>query len=146
MTITQFLAMVEEPKIEIVPPPNLPDSSNTQAIMQSIQNQVTNNNLIHSNDSLIGKLEALRDSVMQLGSDVGKIVNGVGKVIYYLTHPKILAWIIWGGLVKYSFWICLFICLLSTIAFIIGWKKGKKYAIGSFLVYTIIEMFNAALH
>lgn len=68
-----------------------------------------------------------------------------GKAMYYLTHPKVLAFVMWNGLVKYSFWICMFICLFSIIAYIIGWKKGKILAQGSVLTYIIIMMFNTAL-
>lgn len=69
----------------------------------------------------------------------------VSKLIYYFAHPKILAWIVWNGVVKYSFWICLFICLFSVIAYMIGWQKGKSLAKGSIITYIIIMMFNSAL-
>ncbi len=71
--------------------------------------------------------------------------QSVSDLVYYFTHPKAFAWTMWNGLVKYSFGICMFICLFGVIAYIIGWKKGKVCAKGSVIAYIIIMMFNSAL-
>lgn len=68
-----------------------------------------------------------------------------GKVLYYLSHPKQLAWILWNGLVQYSLPIFIFICLLSLILYMCGWKKIRRIISGSFFGYVVIQMINAAL-
>lgn len=84
-------------------------------------------------------------AIKEFNSNTKVFFETFAKAIYYLSHPKILAYIMWNGLVKYSFWICMIICLFSIIAYLIGWQKGKKWAQGSIITYIVIMMFNSAL-
>lgn len=70
---------------------------------------------------------------------------GMSKIMYYIFHPKQLAWMMWSGLVAHSLEVCLLICLLSILAWLIGWNKGKKIATGSILLYGVVQAINAAL-
>lgn len=94
---------------------------------------------------LVQSAKDLMEKVDTLNGNIKHFFEVTGKLYYYLTNPKVLAWWLWCGVVKHSFWICLFICLFSTIAFIIGWKKGKKVAVSSVLIYLVIQMFSTAL-
>ncbi|KZL94391.1 hypothetical protein [Clostridium magnum] len=94
--------------------------------------------IVEGTKDLIQRVDTLNDNIKHF-------FEVTGKLYYYLTNPKVLVWWLWGGVVKHSFWICLFICLFSTIAFIIGWKKGKKVAASSIFIYLVIQMFSTAL-
>lgn len=84
-------------------------------------------------------------SINEFNQNTKDFFHTISSVHYYLSNPKLLAWVVWGGVVKYSFWICLFIFMFSIIGYLFGIKKGKKYAKISFGIYLIISMFNAAL-
>lgn len=75
----------------------------------------------------------------------GDFFKNMAKVFYYIFHPKQLAWLAWSGLAAHSLEICLFICLCAIGAWLIGWGKGKKLAVGSLLAFGVIQALNAAL-
>lgn len=84
-------------------------------------------------------------AVNEFNSNTKVFFQSITNLIYYFKHPKEFSWIIWMNVVKNSFAICMFICLFSVIAYIIGWEKGKVWAKGSVIAYIIIMMFNSAL-
>lgn len=98
-----------------------------------------------SNWEVIKNTRELIDEMHQFGENTKVFFDTFAKVVYYLTNPKLLAWMIWNGLVKYSFWICIFICLFGIIAYLAGWTKGKQWAKGSMMFYIIVQMFNIGL-
>ncbi|MFL0198551.1 hypothetical protein ACJDU8_23785 [Clostridium sp. WILCCON 0269] len=84
-------------------------------------------------------------SIKDFYETTGDFFKVMSKVMYYLFHPEQLAWTLWCGLVAHSFEICLLLCLISIMAWIIGWNKGKKIAVGSMLFYGVVRAINVAL-
>ncbi|MBO0571173.1 hypothetical protein FDF50_14660 [Clostridium botulinum] len=84
-------------------------------------------------------------SINEFNANTKAFFESISNFIYYTRHPKEFSAVVWVSVVKNSFWICMFICLFSVIAHIIGWKKGKLWAKGSIITYIIIMMFNSAL-
>ncbi|MFR5264498.1 hypothetical protein [Clostridium sp.] len=44
-----------------------------------------------------------------------------------------------------SYWICLFVAIGGTLAFICGFKKAGKYSTFSICIYSILQAFASAL-
>ncbi|MDF2502566.1 hypothetical protein [Clostridium sp.] len=84
-------------------------------------------------------------SIKEFNENTKQFFHTITTIHNYLVNPKLLAWTIWSGVVKYSFSICLLVCLFGIIAYLAGINKGKKFAKISFGVYLLITMFNAAL-
>ncbi|AJE11410.1 hypothetical protein [Clostridium botulinum] len=84
-------------------------------------------------------------SINEFNANTKAFFESISNFIYYTKHPKEFSAVVWVSVVKNSFWICMFICLFSIIAYIIGWKKGKLWAKGSIITYIIIMMFNSSL-
>ena len=61
-------------------------------------------------------------------------------IINYLTHPVLIVNAIAGA----SYWICGLICIAGILYYIIGHKNGIKWASGSLLGYTLIQVVNCA--
>lgn len=49
-----------------------------------------------------------------------------------------------GGIITNSFWICLFIAMISLILYIAGIKKAGKYCTASFVIYIVLEALGSA--
>lgn len=43
------------------------------------------------------------------------------------------------GLIGSSYWICLFVCMLGIIFYMVGCKKGGRVASVSFVVYVLSQ-------
>lgn len=93
---------------------------------------------------MIDSIKNLIEEEKQLNGSIKHFSTEVGKVWHYLTHPAEVALIIWNGAVNYSFYICLMIFLLGTIVYLIGYKKGAKWARVSIISYVAIQIFNMA--
>lgn len=106
-----------------------------------VKTMTVNQFLILASSENEGTIKSIKDFC----ETTGDFFRGMAKVTYYLFHPQQLAWMMWSGLVAHSFEICLLLCLLSTMAWLIGWNKGKKIATGSILAYGVIQALNAAL-
>jgi len=95
--------------------------------------------------SLSSSVNQCVNSIKEFNENTKAFFSTVSNIIYYLTHPKQLGLLIWNGLVEHSFEICLLICLLSIVAYLVGYERGKKVAKGSVLTYIVVQMFNSAL-
>lgn len=87
------------------------------------------------------------NGMTQLNDDLQKIGNSldnINKVLFYISHPVSLAELLWKSLVTYSYPICMMVCLIGIILYLIGIKKGGKYAVGSLMAYIVIQMLNIA--
>jgi hypothetical protein len=93
----------------------------------------------------LGEGEGTIQTIKEFCETTGDFFRGMSKIMYYLLNPKQLAWMMWSGLVAHSFEICLLLCLISMMAWLIGWNKGKKIATGSILFYGVVQAINAAL-
>lgn len=93
----------------------------------------------------LGDIQESVDSIKQFCDTTSEFFKGMSKIMHYLFNPKELAWMMWSGLTANSLEICLLLCLLSTMAWLIGWNKGKKIATGSLLAYGVIQAINAGL-
>ena len=49
------------------------------------------------------------------------------------------------GIISSSYWVCLLICMLSLIFYIVGNKKAGKYATGSFISFVILQALGGVL-
>lgn len=49
------------------------------------------------------------------------------------------------GAVKVSYWPCVIICISGTLFYLVGIKKGGKYASGSMLTYLILQCLKLAM-
>ena len=49
------------------------------------------------------------------------------------------------GIVASSFWICLFICMISLMLYITGNRKAGKYVTGSFIIFVILQAVGGVL-
>ncbi len=47
--------------------------------------------------------------------------------------------------VSFSYWICLFIAIISTILYVAGLKKAGKYVSVSMVIYFLLECFKATV-
>ncbi len=98
--------------------------------------------------AFLGPIETIKEaseSIQEFTTATKDFFVGIGKVFYYLTHPAQLGMFIWGGLVKYSLPICLMICILALLLYLIGYDKARKFIAGSFFGYFVIQMINAAI-
>lgn len=84
-------------------------------------------------------------SLTQQISQLNEHLKSIGKVLYYITHPKQLLIILWHCTLEYNYLICLLICVAGVIMYILGHKKGTKWISGSIIVYTLMQAINSAL-
>jgi len=87
----------------------------------------------------------LPKNIQKLNDNIEVLMNGIKKVVYYIVNPIELAKILWQFTVVNSFNICLVICICGLILYVIGVKKGAKWAKVSFFSYLTIQVFNAAM-
>jgi hypothetical protein len=64
--------------------------------------------------------------------------NATDKVINWITHPILII----NGLAGASFYVAAAVGLTGLIFYIIGYKKGMKYVVGSLVGYTLIQILN----
>ncbi|NEZ47814.1 hypothetical protein FDF74_11540 [Clostridium niameyense] len=76
--------------------------------------------------------------------EINKNLKSIKDILYYLIHPKQLIMLFWGGIVQYSYVICLIVGLISILFYVSGRKKSGKWITGSVLAYTIIQALNLA--
>ena len=82
-------------------------------------------------------------SLTQQITELNLHLKTIGKIIFYITHPKQLLSILWYCSVEYSYLICLIICVAGVIMYILGHKKGAKWISGSIVSYSIIQAINS---
>jgi hypothetical protein len=93
---------------------------------------------------LIDWVQNLVEQTKELNGSIKHFSNVLDKIWHYITHPLVLGLAIWNEAVKYSFYICLMIFVLGTIVYLIGYKKGAKWARVSIFSYVAIQIFNMA--
>lgn len=82
------------------------------------------------------------EQIKELNASLKQFSTVIGKVWHYITHPLELGLIIWIEAVKYSFYVCLMIFIVSIIVYILGYKKGAKWARTSIFSYVAIQIFD----
>ena len=85
------------------------------------------------------------EDIKQFNNNARGFGEEMGKIWYYLIHPKNLTWLLWCGAVKYSLIICLTIFFAGLILNVFGIRKGALWAKVSFLSFLTIQIFNAAI-
>jgi len=98
--------------------------------------------------ALLGPMESITEaseSIKEFTSSTKDFFKAVSKIIHYITHPAELGMSIWGGIVKYSLPVCLIMCILALLFYLMGYDKAKKFISGSFFGYIVIQMVNAAI-
>lgn len=99
-------------------------------------------------NALTGSIKTIKDaseSIKDFTTTTKGFFIGIEKVFYYLTHLDQLCILIWNDLVKYSLPVCLMICILSLLLYLIGYNKARKLISGSFFGYVVIQMINSAI-
>ncbi|MBU3179077.1 hypothetical protein KPL47_22535 [Clostridium estertheticum] len=64
--------------------------------------------------------------------------NTTDKIINLIAHPILIV----NGLAGASFYIAASVGITGLIFYIIGYKKGMKYVVGSLVGYTLIQILN----
>lgn len=72
--------------------------------------------------------------------DKWQAIKTIGKFLNYLIHPGLVLKALWKYTIIYSFWICMFVALISMVLYALGFKKYAKYVPGSIAIYTLIKM------
>lgn len=69
------------------------------------------------------------------------MVENLSSAIELALKNSILGLLKWmfTGIVASSYWVCLFICMISMLFYIAGNRKAGKYATSSLLAYIIIQ-------
>lgn len=49
------------------------------------------------------------------------------------------------GVIKVSYWPCMFICIGGILFYAVGIKKGSKAALGSAMAYTLLQALKMAM-
>jgi len=88
----------------------------------------------------------LKTPIIDMGNN--DIVNGAEAffkatdfIINYITHPTLIV----NAIASASYWICGLFCIAGILYYIIGHKKGVRWASGSLLGYTLIQVVNYAV-
>lgn len=87
-------------------------------------------------------IKNLIEEVKDLNCSIKHFSESIGQGWYYITHPLELVLILWNEAVRYSFYVCLMIFVTGTIVYLIGYKKGAKWARVSVFSYVAIQIFN----
>lgn len=74
---------------------------------------------------------------------IAEFIKNIKTGAWYISHPKELGIITWRFIDDKSFWVCMIICLASTLMYMCGIQKSKKWAQGSFFIYLAIKMLSA---
>lgn len=77
--------------------------------------------------------------------DYKKAYDNISILTDFMIHPTKLVLMLWNGLVSTSYWICLFVCIFSIVAYIFGFKKKAKYAPLAIFVYIFVMAVNSSL-
>jgi len=72
-------------------------------------------------------------------------MSNIENFCKYVMHPGLIASAAWSSLQLYSFWICLFVAILSVLMFGFGFKKFGKWVPFSMVVYGFIKFIGSAL-
>jgi len=71
-------------------------------------------------------------------------MNNIENFFKYVMHPGLIASAAWSSLQLYSFWVCLFIAILSMLMFGFGFKKFGKWVPFSMVIYGFIKFVGSA--
>jgi len=64
--------------------------------------------------------------------------NATDKIINLIAHPILIV----NGLAGASFYIAAAVGITGLVFYIIGYKKGMKYVVGSLVGYTLVQILN----
>lgn len=78
------------------------------------------------------------------GGDGWSAIKTIASFLNYLMHPGLIFQGLWQFIVMYSFWICMFIALISLILYSFGFRKFAKYVPFSISIYVLIKMLVGA--
>jgi hypothetical protein len=74
---------------------------------------------------------------------IGQFYSYIDKGIWYIVHPKELGLATWRFVDDKSFWVCMIICLASSLGYLCGIEKCKKWSQGSLLIFIAIKMLSS---
>lgn len=92
----------------------------------------------------MGNTKNIIDGLKSAGSGGWNAIKTIADFLYYLMHPGLIVQALWHYTVIYSFWICMFVALISAILYGLGFKKCAKYVPTSIAIYTLIKMLACA--
>ena len=87
----------------------------------------------------------LKDPLIDMNSNsfvqgAQRFFSYMDTTVNYITHPVLILNAVAGA----SYWICGLICIAGILYYVIGHDKGVKWAGGSLLGYTLIQIVNSA--
>jgi len=92
----------------------------------------------------MANVKEIIDGLKTAGTTGWDSIKTIADFLNYLMHPSLILKGLWYYTQLYSFWICLFIALISLILYILGFKKFAKYVPASVAIYTLIKMIASA--
>jgi len=79
------------------------------------------------------------DTTKWVGMDKAEnFFNATDKIINWISHPVLIM----NGLAGVSFYVAAAIGITGLIFYIVGFKKGMKFTVGSVLGYSLIQILN----
>lgn len=90
-------------------------------------------------------LKGFTKAIKDISGDCWDALKTIAKFLNYLMHPSLIFKGLWYYTQLYSFWICLFIALISAILYGFGFKKFGKYVPFSLAIYSLIRMIATSL-
>jgi hypothetical protein len=95
----------------------------------------------------LGKqIDLLKESMTNTKESIDKITQYVDNTIYYITHPIEVIKISWDFITTISPHICLLLCMIGLVLYVIEIKKFKRMAMISFMIFVVIQAINAGLN
>ena len=91
----------------------------------------------------MGNIKEIIEGVQSVGGEGWEAIKTIGKFLYYLMHPGLIFAGLWKYTVIYSFWVCMFVAMISVILYALGYKKFAKYVPTSVVVYTLIKALSS---
>lgn len=83
-------------------------------------------------------VKGFSDSVDKFNSNTSQFFTNMNTFCEYVTHPKM----IWDLLYSNGYYITAIVCSICLIMWLMGWKKGIKYASWSVTIYILSMFFN----
>jgi hypothetical protein len=80
------------------------------------------------------------DGLKSAGNDGWNAIKTIAEFLNYLMHPGMIFRSLWNFIVLYSYWICLFVALISLVLYSLGFKRFAKYLPASVSIYVLIKM------
>lgn len=90
-------------------------------------------------------LNKFTEDINKIAVTLQELINTFKDIKYYVFNPVALIGLIWGLIVKYSKSVCLIVCFVGFLMYLVGIKKGAKVSMSSIIAYMIIKIFSVVI-